>query len=227
MEVWDDNAGEPITETDLSGRTCFSGLDLSTTTDITALVHVFPTDDDSPWPIIARFWMPEENIALRVKRDRVPYDVWARSGLLSTTEGNVMDYDAVRQQLRRDSELFDVRQIGFDPWNATQLATQLAEQDGLPMLKIPQGYAHMSEPSKQLDAMLLDRGLRHGAHPILRWMAGNVSIKTDPAGNIKPDKGKSTERIDGIVALVIALGRAMVPADSGRSKYEAAELLVV
>lgn len=194
----------------LLGRPCFGGLDLSSTTDITAHVKVFPPEDEGePWWLVPRFFVPMANIDLRARRDRVPYDEWARQGALVATPGNVVDQQAVEDAVRQDAEHYRLVEEAYDRWNASGLVTRLMA-DGLTMVPFGQGFASMSAPAKELEAKVIGHTLGHGMHPVLDWMAGNVAIDTDPAGNIKPNKATSGERIDGIVASVMGLGRAMV-----------------
>lgn len=195
------------------GRRCFGGVDLAATTDLTASVLVFPPDDDvKVWRFLPRFFVPSEAIANRVRRDRVPYDKWARSSALIATEGNVVDYDFVKTQILADAEMFQIERFGFDPFNALQVMIQLGGE-GLPTEKVRQGFLSLSGPSKELERLLLSGMFEHGGHPILDWCASNVAIEMDAAGNIKPSKSKSTERIDGIAALVTAL--ALANSDEG------------
>lgn len=204
MATWDTCAGQ-IDREDLRGRPCYAGMDLGSTKDITALVLVFP--DDGRYDVLPFFWIPEDNIRQRVQRDRVPYDEWVKAGAMRTTPGNVCDYDAIRECIRELAEEFDIREIGYDRWGATQLVTQL-QGDGATCVPIGQGFSSLSGPTKELEKLVLSGSLQHGGHPVLRWMAGNVAIEQDAAGNIKPSKKASTEKIDGIVALVMALDRA-------------------
>jgi phage terminase large subunit-like protein len=169
-------------------------------------VLVFP-DGEGGYDVLPFFWVPEDTMAARVKRDRVPYDQWARDGFVKTTPGNVCDYDVIREDIRELAERFDLKEIAYDRWGATQLVTQL-QSDGANCVPLGQGFASLSAPAKELDKLILGGNLRHGGHPVLRWMAGNVAIEQDAAGNIKPSKKKSTEKIDGIVALVMAIDRA-------------------
>lgn len=187
----------------LKGRRCFVGMDLSSTTDLTALVAVFPDDDG--FDVLSAFFVPKDNIRERARRDRVPYDEWERQGYLTATPGNVVDYEAVRQTLKDWSAEFDIKEIGFDPWNATDLVTRLQEQDGFTCIKIGQGYASLSAPTKALEKAILSRKLRHDGHPVLRWCISNVSVEQDSPGNLKISKKVSTERIDGVAALVMAV----------------------
>ena len=188
------------------GRRCYVGLDLSSTTDITALVAVFP-DDAGGFHLRAKYFVPAEQIRERVHRDRVPYDQWLRDGRIIATPGNVVDYEAVRTELRAWDAAYDLREIAFDPWNATDLVTRLEEQDGFTCVKLRQGFPTLSAPSKALEAAILGKTLHHDGDPVLRWMVSNVSVDQDAAGNIKPSKKASTEKIDGVVALVMAIDR--------------------
>ncbi|MBI5289268.1 MAG: hypothetical protein HY873_09905, partial [Chloroflexi bacterium] len=190
----------------LRGRDCFAGLDLSTTTDVSALVMVFP-DEDGGVTVLPKFWIPAENARTRERRDRVPYETWARQGLIEMTPGNVVDYDVIRQRIAEWREAFNIREVAIDPWNATHITTQLTG-DGIPVVTFGQGCKDMTAPTKEWEKLILCRKLRHGGNPVLRWMAGNVAVETDAAGNLKPSNKKSTERIDGIVAGIMALGRA-------------------
>ncbi len=205
-EVWEMCASEPLEE--LSGKSCFAGLDLSSTTDITALELWFP-DDDGGGDVLSFFFVPEDNLLQRARKDRVPYDQWARDGFIEATEGNVVDYEAVRLKLNQLNETYQIREVAIDRWNSTGLQTQLTN-DGFTVVPYGQGFASMTAPTRELERLLLERKLRHGGNPVLRWMAANVAVDQDAAGNLKPSKARSTERIDGIVALVMALGRAMV-----------------
>ncbi len=186
------------------GEICFAGLDLSTTTDITALVVVWPYDDR----VVCRpyFWVPEEAARERSLRDRVPYTQWIKDGYIFATPGRSVDYDFIRRDVVRLCNQHNVQKLAIDRWNATQLATQLEKQDGVALGYWGQGFASMSAPAKMLETLVVDGRLLHDGNPVLRWMAANVSTETDAAGNIKPNKAKSTERIDGIVALIMALG---------------------
>ena len=188
----------------LLGRDCWGGLDLASTFDTTALVLVFPLDDGTYW-VEPHFWIPSENLRQRVNRDRVPYDLWEKQGFLHVTDGNVTDYDVVRRDINDLAQRYNIRQIAIDRWNATQLSTQL-QGDGREIVGFGQGYGSMSAPAKQLETLVVAGRLLHGGHPVLGWQAGNVAVDSDYAGNIKPSKRKSTERIDGIVALTMALG---------------------
>ena len=200
VEKWDACKDEFRIE-ELHGKECWAGLDLSTTTDISALSLVFPWEGDT-YRILSYFWVPEENADLRARRDRVPYPQWIREGLITATPGNVVDYAFIRHKIVEISKLFKLRELWADPWNAIQLLQQLQEEDGLKVVELRQGFASMSAPTKQLETLVMARRIRHLGSPVMRWMFDNVSVKMDPAGNIKPDKEKSAERIDGVVSLI-------------------------
>ena len=212
----------------LQGRRCFGALDLSSNIDISAWVMLFPpSEEGEPSWILPRFFIPEENILERVRKDRVPYDAWLRAGLLTATPGNVIDYDWIVAQIDADAQAYDVAEIGYDRWGATKMVTTLMELGGDEwVVPIGQGFASMSAPMKELEKLILAKQLGHGGHPILAWMIDNLVARQDPAGNIKPDKEKSREKIDGIVALIMDVDRAM-RGDSGVSKYESEELLIL
>lgn len=223
MSVWD-RGGDAVDRDSLRGRTCYAGLDLASTKDVTAFVLVFP-DEDGGYDVLPFFWVPDGTMAERVRRDRVPYDQWSADGQLFTTAGDVCDYDTIREFIRELAEEFDIREIAYDRWGATQLVTQL-QADGAACVPTGQGFASLSAPSKELEKLVVSGSLRHGGHPVLRWMAGNVAVEQDAAGNLKPSKKKSTERIDGIVALVMALDRATRYANQA-SIYETEEVFVL
>lgn len=203
MPSWD--ACEVHEINDLRGRRCFLALDLSSTKDLTVLAGVFPDDDG--FDVRVQFFVPKASILERARRDRVPYDQWEREGKLIATPGNVVDYEAVRRTIQEWSERYDIREIAYDPWNATDLVTRLTEQDGFTCVPIRQGFASLSAPTKALETAVLSKTLRHDGHPVLRWNIGNVSVESDAAGNLKPSKKVSTERIDGVVALIMAIDR--------------------
>lgn len=208
-EAWD-ACGFEVDADELAGRNCFGGLDLSTTKDITAGVLVFPpVEDGEKWKVLCRFFVPEDSIRERVERASVPYDVWERQGLIEATEGNVVDYNIVQQRIIEDSEKFAIREYAFDRFNSTQLVRNLMDE-GVNMVPFGQGFVSMSAPVKELEKLVLQKQIAHGGNPVLKWMASNISAKQDPAGNIKFDKSKSSEKIDGMVALAMALGRAIV-----------------
>ena len=227
MEKWD-KCEFAVSEDDLEGRVCYGGLDLSSTTDITAFVLVFPPEDENDkYIILPYFWIPEDNLDLRVRRDHVPYDVWERQGFLQTTEGNVVHYGYIEKFIESLVERFNIREIAFDRWGAVQMVQNL-EGMGFTVVPFGQGFKDMSPPTKELMKLVLEQRIAHGGHPVLRWMMDNIFIRTDPAGNIKPDKEKSTEKIDGAVATIMALDRAIrCGNDNGASVYDSRGLLFI
>ena len=227
MQKWD-LCNFSVSEKQLEGRVCYGGLDLSSTTDITAFVLVFPpVDEEDKYSILPYFWLPEETLDLRVRRDHVPYDIWQRQGFLMTTEGNVVHYGFIENFIDELGQRFYIKEIAFDRWGAVQMSQNL-EGLGFTMVQFGQGYKDMSPPTKELMRLVLNRQIAHGGHPVLRWMMDNIFIKTDPAGNIKPDKEKSTEKIDGAVATIMALDRAIrCGAETAESIYDERDLFVI
>ena len=208
MDKWD-KCAFAVNEEQLQGRVCYGGLDLSSTTDITAFVLVFPPlDEEDKYIILPYFWIPEDTLDLRVKRDHVPYDVWERQGYLQTTEGNVVHYGYIEKFIEELGKKFNIREIAFDRWGAVQMVQNL-EGMGFTVVPFGQGFKDMSPPTKELMKLTLEEKIAHGGHPVLRWNMDNIFIRTDPAGNIKADKEKSTEKIDGAVATIMALDRAI------------------
>ena len=219
MEKWDACAF-PVDEGELLGRECYGGLDLSSSIDITAFVLVFPPRDDTErYVFLPYFWIPEENMARRVRRDHVPYDVWEKQGFLETTEGDVIHYGFIESFIEDLGKRFHIKEIAFDRWGAVQMVQNL-EGLGFTVVPFGQGFKDMSPPTKRLMELVLERNVAHGGHPVLRWMMDNIFVRTDPAGNIKPDKEKSAEKIDGAVAAVMALDRAVRNSGSTGSVYD-------
>ncbi|HEM3524466.1 MULTISPECIES: terminase large subunit [Streptococcus] len=200
---------DPIQYESLKGRSCYAGLDLSSTSDITAFVLVFPPRfEEENYIVLPFFWLPEDTLELRCRRDHVLYDVWERQGYIKTTEGNVVHYGFIEKFIEDLSEIYHIKEIAYDRWNATQMVQNL-EGMGLTMVPFGQGYKDMSPPSKELYKLMMEGKIQHGGHPVLKWMGQNVVMRQDPAGNIKPDKEKSVEKIDGIVALIMGLDRCI------------------
>jgi phage terminase large subunit-like protein len=218
VSAWDACQTPPVPRQALSKRRCYVGMDLSTTTDLTALVAVFP--DEVGFDVLAQFFVPEERIVERSRRDHVPYDEWARQGMLTSTRGAVVDYEVLRQVLLQWAAEFSLQMIAFDPWNATDLLSRLQQQDGLTCVSMRQGFASLSAPTKSLEGAILSRRLRHDGHPVLRWNVSNVAVETDSAGNIRPHKTLSTERIDGVVALIMAVDLMNRQAQASAPSYQ-------
>jgi len=227
MEKWDACNGE-VNPAELEGRICYGGLDLSSTSDITAFVLVFPPETEGGmYYVMPFFWLPEETIELRSKRDHVLYDVWQREGLFEVTEGNVIHYGFIEAFIHELGQHYNIREIAFDRWGATQM-TQNLEYDGFSVVPFGQGFRDMSPPTKELMKLVLEGKIAHGGNPVLRWMMDNVTVRKDPAGNIKMDKEKSTEKIDGAVAMVMALDRALRNGNkTDESVYDRREMLFV
>jgi phage terminase large subunit-like protein len=208
-----------VDEEALKGRTCYAGLDLSATTDLTAFVLLFPpVNDGDKVQILPRFWCPADKLVERGQRDSAPYHVWVQQKYLTATPGGVIDYNYVLEQIRQDSQKFDLRDIVFDRWGSQKLVNDLLamgfEDEKLEyaqrhLIQFGQGYASMNAPSKELIRMVVAGELNHGCNPVLTWMCSNMVFREDPAGNIKPDKSESADRIDGMVAMIMGLDRYM------------------
>ena len=201
-DAWARNGG--ALRGDLEQREWFAGLDLASTYDLSALVMV-SQDVDKTYDVFPVFWVPKANAAERTTRDKIDYVGWIRDGFVRATEGNVTDYDVIRQDIVALSQQYNIKAIGVDRWNSTQLTTQL-QGDGINVVGFSQAMSSMSSPSKFLENLVISEKLRHAGHPVLAWNAANVAAPPDHNGNIRPSKLHSTERIDGIAALVMALG---------------------
>ena len=220
-----DLGNQPIDMDALEGRDCYAGLDLSSTGDITAFVLMFPPrSDEEKYICLPYFWIPEDTIPIRVRRASVPYDVWEKQGYLMATEGNVIHYGFIERFIEEAGMKYHILEIAFDRWGATQMVQDL-EGMGFTVVPFGQGYKDMSPPTKEYYKLLMEGRIIHGGHPVLRWMAGNVVVDTDPAGNIKPTKAKSAEKIDGIVATIMALDRC-IRHENQSSVYDERGLLV-
>lgn len=224
LHQWDQQPNVQMVS-DLTGRACYGGLDLSSKLDLTALCWTFPRDDDT-YEALWRFWLPESRIPDLDRRTGGKGSVWVREGFLTPTSGDVVDYAAVEAQFDADSRLFDVREVAFDPWGATQMAQNLTEQ-GLLMVEFRQGFRSMSEPMKEWQKLVISGRYVHGGNPVMRWMADNLVVRSDPNGNLAPDKQKSSEKIDGCVAAIMSLARATLGNARGPSVYETRGLEMV
>lgn len=208
MEKWD-TCAFPVDAQKLKGRACYAGLDLSSTQDLTGLVLIFPPEDEEgKFEILPYAWVPEETIDIRSRKDHVNYELWAKQGYILSTEGNVVDYDYIEQFILQLREDYDIREIAYDRWNASQLVQHLTDE-GLEMVPFGQGFVSMSNPTKDLMRLTMEGKIAHGGHPVLRWCVDNIVVRTDPAGNIKIDKARATEKVDLAVATVMALDRAL------------------
>ena len=225
-EQLNDKGNLPIDLDSLRGRMCYGGLDLSSTSDITALVLAFPPrTEEEKYVLLPFFWLPEDTLELRCRRDHVLYDVWQKQGFIQTTEGNVIHYGFIEKFIEHLGETYNIREIAYDRWNATQMVQNL-EDMGVTMVPFGQGFKDMSPPSKELFKLLMEGNIIHGGNPVLKWMAGNVVMRQDPAGNIKPDKEKSVEKIDGIVASIMALDRCIRNGAGCSSVYDERGVIV-
>lgn len=211
-------SGRDIPMSKLLKRHCYAGLDLSSTYDITALVLVFPLPDGE-YATRYYYFIPEDNLHERVRRDRVQYDVWLRQGHMFATPGNVVDYDYIHEKVRELSKVFDIRAIAFDPWKAIQLTTQM-ETEGYNMVSFSQTIHNFAGPTDELIKLTLKQKLHNGGHPVTNWMSSNMILRQDATGNLRPDKEKSIEKIDGMVALIMGLELAIRDAADGPSVYE-------
>lgn len=236
-KVWNRGASDPQAwrrwakdRSEFVGRACFGAFDVSSTQDITALEWVFPPDEDHPkWAILSDFWVPEDTLRERVKNDRVAYDRWVETGALTPTPGNVVDQNYLMRAILAGIEHFDVRAIGYDPWNSTKLLTDLqdAGADAGIFCEMRQGIHTLAEPTKHFERLVTAGDLDHGGHPVLKWMAGNAVIRFDENLNYMVAKKKSREKIDGIAAGVMAVGLAMTQEVEGPSVYEGRGILEI
>ena len=215
--VWMENYEEIDLEF-LKGKECWGGLDLASTMDLSSLVLYFPLEDKKD-VVLVWFWCPEQSAELRGRKYKLPYDEWIADGYIKATEGDVQDYDFIRKDINEIIKDYNLQSIAFDRWNSSQLINQLSQQDGIPMSQFGQGYRSMSAPAKELEKKVLKKEINHLKNPVLRWQCENVSLQTDPAGNIKINKQKSSEKVDGMVALVMAIGEWMTDEHEGESIY--------
>jgi phage terminase large subunit-like protein len=223
MDLWDRGAA-PIDPKELEGRPCYGGLDLASVGDLSAFDLLFPRDDgfiDS----LSFFWIPKEGARKRAERDRAPYPQWIKEGFITATEGDVTDYAVIRRDINALGKRFNIKEIGLDRWNSSYLGTQLQE-DGFTLVPIGMGFASQSDPTKELMNLLLGEKFRHDGNPVLRWCASNVAVEQDAAGNLKLSKKKSTEKIDGVVSVVLALARVMKKT-SVTSNYQRRGILLI
>lgn len=223
LSVWD-KGGKKFCAELLAGRECYGGLDLASTRDLTAFALVFPPKDGGgDWYAIVRTWCPRAKVDEQAD-DAAPYDRWEKEGWLTVTDGNVTDYQPVAAAILDAIATYDVREIGFDRWNAQQLSNELIERE-VPLVEVPQNTGGMYPGSKKLEELIYGRRLRHAANPVLRWAVGNVSLLYDSNENFRPDKKRSRPkgRIDPAVAVVMALSRAVAYVEEESSFWETGE----
>lgn len=208
LRRWDECGGIVDPER-LRGRLCYGGLDLANKIDIAAFVLLFPPqEEDEPYQVLPYFWVPELTLIERSRRDRVPYDVWARQGFIRTTPGEAINYGQIKADILDLTRRYNCWRIGYDPWSAHQMAQEL-ELEGLVPIEVRPGMKSMTEPTKELLRLIIERRIKHGGNPVLRWMADNLVIRHGPTDLVMPDKEKSREKIDGMVALITALALAL------------------
>ena len=210
---WDKGAVRPTDEA-LRGQPCWGGLDLSIRGDLSALVLAFRHGDG--YALLSRFWLPKDGIREKSNRDHVDYEAWARQGYITLTDGNVIDYRIIRAEIEALAKRYEIQELAYDPYRATEIVSNLVEQ-GLPMVEFRQGFLSMNGPCVEFERLVQAGLIRHNAHPILRWNVANSVVDEDPSGNIKPNKARATGRIDGVVASVMAIGRAMLQGEIGRA----------
>ena len=225
MEAWNECDGDVDMES-LRGRECYAGLDLSSKLDLTALALVFPPLDDDLWRLWVRCYMPRSTMVERERVDHTPFSQWERQGWVTPTPGDVIDYDYIVADIDRLSTEYALLEVAYDPWAAQQTALKLRDDYGVPVVPMRQGYRSLSEPSKEFERLIIGRQLAHGGNGCLTWQCSNTSVSHDPANNIKPDKSNQTQKIDGVVASIMAIGRAVLLADTG-SVYEDEGIMVI
>ena len=222
LQAWDQTAGLVRVE-EMAGRPAYAGLDLASTTDLAAWCVTVGSEPDEEgnrtFDSVWRTWAPEAKRGELDERTGGQASVWARQGFLRFTEGDVIDYRAILQDVDEDARRFDIAEVGYDRWGMTQMSQDLTDL-GLVVVPIGQGFASMSAPTKAFEGLVRSGHYRHGGNPVMRWMIDNVRLRTDPAGNIKADKGKSAEKIDGVIAAIMALDRALRAGPPIRSVYE-------
>lgn len=223
-DAWQKCAGT-TDPADLKGCACWGGLDLSNVSDITAYVLLFHENDR--FQLLPHFWIPEEKMLEKIRKENINYDRWVADGYVTVTPGNVIDYDFVKADILRIVADYDLRTSAYDRWNSSQTIIDL-QNEGMACNPFGQGYGSMSAPTKEFEKLVLTEKVEHFGNPVLRWMLSSTVVKSDPAGNIKPDKEKSTQKIDGIVAAIMALGEWMTAqADDESNPYENRGLLTL
>jgi len=229
MDAWD--ACKPREDReDLAGRPMFAGLDMASRMDLCAAAYLFGPDEGGAFDVLMRYWIPADSLDAqdsgRTEADRMMLRKWVDAGLITATDGNVCDYDRIESELLADFQTFDLQAMAFDRWNVTQMTTHLKDKLGATrVIDYPQGFAGMSAPSKELEKLIASGKLRHGGCPVLRWMVSNVAVRFGPDSQIRPDKEKSREKIDGIVALIMALGQRTKSAGTSASVYESRDMV--
>lgn len=209
LEVWDANHAHPVAAHTLAGRKCWGGLDLGSVSDLTASVLLFECPEEpGALDVLARFWIPEAVLRAAKSKNRALYQQWVDAGILQTTPGSVTDYDFVEADLVRDAQTYDIQSVAIDRLFQGQSVANHLSEEGLTVVAFGQGFLSMGPPMKEFERRWVGRRIHHGGHPILRWMADNAEVKQDPAGNlkiVKPNHHSDPRKVDGLVALVMAL----------------------
>ena len=238
IEIWNQNFTHLIDEKQYYGKKCFGGLDLSSVSDLTAWVMTFPREEDEEFiDIIARFWCPKSRLIDTTNRYRNLYEEWEREGWLTVTSGNAIDYELVKLRILDDAKKFNLFDMGVDRlFQGYQLAMELQGELGFNYVKgkkqekvvaMGMGFMSMAPPMRELESRMLKRKINHGNNPIMRWMADNLAVKEDPAGNKKPDKAESQGKIDGIVSLLMSIDRHQRRIMKPKTIYEKRGLVIV
>jgi phage terminase large subunit-like protein len=224
-ELWMTNNKGPLDLNSLKGQPCYAGLDLASIRDLTALVLVFPRENEH-LDILPFFFTPKDTAFIRSRRDKVDYITWANEGHMELTPGNVTDYGYIKKKIYEIAETYDLKKIAYDRWNSSQLILDVYEE-GIPCEPFGQGFVSMSQPCKEIERLTLEEKINHAGHPVLRWNMTNLQMKQDPANNIKMDKAKSTEKIDGAVAMAMAIGAMMNDDKEEDSTYNDNDIIFI
>jgi len=220
LDAWDRCNAEPVVG---KKRLCYGGIDLSATTDLSAFALVFPNREDGSIDVLVKYYMPEENLRQKSLRDRVPYEQWVKDGLITTTPGHTIKYDYIKADVIAAKNEYDLREIGYDPWNAVEFQ-QWMEREHIKNEAMVQGYKSFTAPTKELLRLVLEQDVRHGGNPVLRWNVDSAAAEMDAAGNVKLNKAKSSARIDGLIAIIMAFHAYLEnPFVRRRSIYERSE----
>ena len=201
MDVWN-SIEDRFTEDDFHGERCYAGLDLSSTLDLTAYALLFIKE--GKYYSITRFFIPEETMKVKELKDKVPYSEWVKHGHVIATPGNTVDYEAIEAKITEDAEKFNIQRVGFDRWNADYLVQNL-QKKGMTCVPVGMGYFSLNAPTKRMETLVINKEFIHNGNPVLTNHMDNMVVQRDPAGNIKPDKAKATQKIDGVVANIIGL----------------------
>ena len=227
MDAWDKCGGE-IDVAALAGLRCYAGLDMSTKIDLTSLKLVFPRQTGlDRATVLCKFYVPEDTITERSRSDRVHYGIWRDQGFVTATPGNVIDEEFILKDIVDAANIYDLKEVGFDPWAATSITTKLTNDYGINCVEMRQGSKTLSEPAKSLLVAVKRHEINHGNNPVLRWNADNLVMITDANENVRPDKAKATDRIDGVVALIMSWGRMILNEGGGDSVYEERGVLTI